>query len=121
MYGAALFRFRESDFKETRHYGGVSPAWPFGYETLAPIMMKRKSFTMFARTAGCRSTEPPASKGYPLPPLTYEPPDRRPGGKNEAAWIKTFSAANGYPPSARLYPTESPLSSKLRWISGSDR
>ena len=26
MYGAALFRFRESDFKEVRHHGGVSPA-----------------------------------------------------------------------------------------------
>src|SRR5664279_5077556 len=36
MYGAALFRFREKDFEEVKHYGGVSPAWPFGYETLAP-------------------------------------------------------------------------------------
>src|SRR4030095_7883812 len=34
MYGAALFRFRESDFQTVAHYGGTSPAWPFGYQTL---------------------------------------------------------------------------------------
>jgi choline dehydrogenase-like flavoprotein len=28
FYGAILFRLRERDFQEVRHYGGISPAWP---------------------------------------------------------------------------------------------
>lgn len=36
MFGAALFRLREADFGEIRHAGGVSPAWPVGYDVFAP-------------------------------------------------------------------------------------
>lgn len=32
VYGAALLRFRQEDFGEVRHYGGISPAWPLSYE-----------------------------------------------------------------------------------------
>ena len=28
VYGAALLRFRERDFGEVAHHGGISPAWP---------------------------------------------------------------------------------------------
>jgi len=31
VYGAALLRFREQDFDEVRHHGGISPAWPLSY------------------------------------------------------------------------------------------
>jgi choline dehydrogenase-like flavoprotein len=34
FYGAALFRLRREDFGELRHHGGVSPAWPVGYDEL---------------------------------------------------------------------------------------
>src|SRR6516162_2016374 len=30
--GAVLFRLRKEDFGEIRHHGGISPAWPLGYE-----------------------------------------------------------------------------------------
>jgi FAD binding domain len=30
FYGAALYRFRESDFRAVEHACGTSPAWPFG-------------------------------------------------------------------------------------------
>ncbi len=36
VYGAILFRLRERDFGEVRHYGGVSPAWPIDYADLEP-------------------------------------------------------------------------------------
>src|SRR2546427_10772030 len=36
FYGAALRRFRESDFRDVRHHGGVSPAWPPSYQGFAP-------------------------------------------------------------------------------------
>lgn len=37
VYGAALFRLRKSDFVATRHFGGISPAWPIQYEDLEPF------------------------------------------------------------------------------------
>jgi len=36
MYGAALFRLRKEDFGEIRHHGGISPAWPIGYDDFEP-------------------------------------------------------------------------------------
>jgi choline dehydrogenase-like flavoprotein len=73
MYGAALFRFRESDFGEVKHYGGTSPAWPFGYETLQPYYdVAEKMYHVHGRR-GADPSEPPAFVEYPLPPLPYEP------------------------------------------------
>src|SRR5271156_3834688 len=31
FYGAAMYRFRESDFNEVEHEVGVSPGWPISY------------------------------------------------------------------------------------------
>src|SRR5919205_987174 len=36
FYGAALFRLRKEDFGELRHAGGLSPAWPVGYDEYEP-------------------------------------------------------------------------------------
>ena len=36
FYGAALYRLRESDFRETRQGAGISPGWPIGYADLEP-------------------------------------------------------------------------------------
>src|SRR3954468_6684920 len=33
-YGAAMYRFRESDFKATEMEAGVSPGWPISYADL---------------------------------------------------------------------------------------
>lgn len=73
MYGAALFRFRESDFKEVNHMGGVSPAWPFGYETLENYYTQAERLYSVHGKRGADPTEPPADSEYPLPPLQYEP------------------------------------------------
>lgn len=73
MYGAALFRFRESDFKEVKHYGGNSPAWPFDYDTLRPYYDQAEKMYHVHGKRGVDPTEPPASFDYPLPPLPYEP------------------------------------------------
>lgn len=73
MYGAALFRFRESDFKEVKHYGGTSPAWPFGYDTLQPYYDVAEKIYHVHGSRGTDPTEPPATVNYPLPALPYEP------------------------------------------------
>src|SRR6266511_4065100 len=40
FYGAALLRFRESDFGPVRHHGGISPEWPLSYGDFAPYYTK---------------------------------------------------------------------------------
>lgn len=73
MYGAALFRFRESDFEEVHHYGGFSPAWPFGYDTLKDYYDEAEKLYSVHGKRGIDPTEPPSSMEYPQAPLPYEP------------------------------------------------
>ena len=73
MYGAALFRFREKDFLEVTHYGGVSPEWPFHYDTLEPYYTKAEHLYHVHGKHGVDPTGPPTSATYPHAPLPYEP------------------------------------------------
>lgn len=73
MYGAAMFRFRESDFEEVQHYGGVSPAWPLGYQTYAPYYDEAEKMYSVRGQRGSDPTEPYSTAPYPLEPLAYEP------------------------------------------------
>ncbi|HEX2607285.1 MAG TPA: hypothetical protein VHK91_07900, partial [Flavisolibacter sp.] len=67
MYGAALFRFRESDFEEVNHYGGLSPAWPFKYDTLESYYTQAERLYSVHGKRGVDPTEPWSSSEYPLP------------------------------------------------------
>ena len=43
FYGSSLVRFRREDFQSSTHHDGESPAWPFGYDDLAPHYPPRRS------------------------------------------------------------------------------
>jgi choline dehydrogenase-like flavoprotein len=73
MYGAALFRFREKDFLEVNHYGGVSPEWPFQYDTLEPYYTKAEHLYHVHGKHGIDPTEPATNAAYLHAPLPYEP------------------------------------------------
>ncbi len=73
VYGAAMFRFRESDFKKAEHYGGYSPAWPFNYDILQPYYDAAEIMYHVHGKRGVDPTEPKTAMEYPLPPLPYEP------------------------------------------------
>jgi choline dehydrogenase-like flavoprotein len=73
MYGAALFRLRESDFKETKHFGGVSPAWPIGYTDLEPYYTEAENLYSVHGERGVDPTEPSTIAPYPFAPLQHEP------------------------------------------------
>lgn len=73
MYGAALFRFRETDFEQVQHYGGTSPEWPLKYDAYEPYYTIAEKLYSVHGKRGIDPTEPWASGEYPLPPLTYEP------------------------------------------------
>jgi len=73
VYGACLPRFRASDFTETRHHDGTSPAWPFSYEELEPYYAQAEELLRVRGTADGDPTEPFHSTPYPLPALEHEP------------------------------------------------
>jgi len=73
FYGAALFRLRREDFGEVKHWGGVSPAWPIGYEDLEPYYTAAERLYHVHGERGVDPTDPPASAAYPHPAVSHEP------------------------------------------------
>jgi choline dehydrogenase-like flavoprotein len=73
MFGAALYRLRQKDFGELRHYDGISPAWPITYDELEPYYAKAEQMYHVHGLRGRDPTEPPASGPYPCPPVSNEP------------------------------------------------
>jgi choline dehydrogenase-like flavoprotein len=73
FYGAALFRLREQDFGELRHHGGVSPAWPIGYDELEPYYTRAEHLYHVHGERGVDPTEPWANGPYRFPAVQHEP------------------------------------------------
>ena len=73
VYGGALLRFRERDFQEVEHYGGVSPAWPICYADLEPYYTEAERLYLVHGQAGEDPTEPPRSRPFPYPAVSHEP------------------------------------------------
>jgi choline dehydrogenase-like flavoprotein len=73
LYGAALYRLREEDFGEMRHHGGISPAWPIGYDEMEPYYTLAERYYEVHGARGEDPTEPAASGPYPFPALVHEP------------------------------------------------
>lgn len=72
FFGAALFRLRQKDFGEIKHYGGLSPAWPISYDELEPYYTAAERLYHVHGQRGEDPTEPPASAPYPHPPISHE-------------------------------------------------
>lgn len=73
FYGAALYRLRERDFGELTHHGGISPAWPIGYDVLEPYYTQAEQLYQVHGARGEDPTDPPAGAPYPFPPVSHEP------------------------------------------------
>lgn len=73
VYGAALFRMRETDFGEVKHYSGLSPKWPISYSDLKPYYLEAETLYDVHGERGTDPTEPPEDAPYPLPPLPNPP------------------------------------------------
>lgn len=72
FYGTAMFRFRESDFGETAHEGGISPGWPVAYADLEPHYAEAERIFGVRGQAGLDPTEPPRG-AYPHAAIPHEP------------------------------------------------
>lgn len=73
LYGAVLIRYRAEDFAEMQHAEGVSPAWPFAYEELAPWYDAAEALYQVRGDFSSDPTEPAHSRSYPFPPVPDEP------------------------------------------------
>ncbi|HZS46157.1 MAG TPA: GMC family oxidoreductase [Blastocatellia bacterium] len=73
FYGAALIRFREQDFGEIKHHGGISPAWPLGYDVFEPYYTEAEYLYHVHGNRGEDPLDPWASKPYPHPAISHEP------------------------------------------------
>ena len=109
MYGAALFRFRESDFLEVNHYGGTSPAWPFGYNTLESYYTQAEFLYHVHGERHTDPTEPKTIYDYPFPPLPYEPVIADLSEKMKQLGLHPFPLPMGMKRPQDLNPNESPV------------
>jgi len=73
MYGAALFRLRQEDFKAHRTADGMTPDWPVQYEEFEPYYTQAERLYNVHGQRGDDPTDPPASAPYPFPPVSHEP------------------------------------------------
>jgi choline dehydrogenase-like flavoprotein len=73
LYGAALYRLRAEDFGILQHHGGVSPAWPIGYDEMEPYYTLAEQLYQVHGARGEDPTEPPTSAPYPYPAVSHEP------------------------------------------------
>ncbi|MGE3109364.1 MAG: GMC oxidoreductase [Phycisphaerales bacterium] len=73
VYGAALLRLRERDFGEVRQHGGLSPAWPVGYDEFEPYYAQAEGMYSVHGERGADPNDPRASGPYPRAALAHEP------------------------------------------------
>ena len=73
VYGGALFRWRERDFEQVIHKGGISPEWPLKYRDFEPYYTQAETLYEVHGQHGIDPTEPAASADYPFAPITHEP------------------------------------------------
>ncbi|OCJ10399.1 GMC family oxidoreductase [Rhizobium sp. AC27/96] len=74
FYGAVLSRYRREDFDVIQHREGVSPAWPFPYDTLEPWYSRAERLYNVRGALGEDPTEPFHSGSYDYPPVPDEEP-----------------------------------------------
>ena len=63
---------READFRELKHHGGVSPAWPIEYHQLAKYYSEAEVLYNIHGDRGSDPTEPMEDMPYPHPGLPHE-------------------------------------------------
>jgi choline dehydrogenase-like flavoprotein len=73
LYGAALFRLRETDFHAVQHVDGVAPEWPLKYDVYEPYYTEAEKLYRVHGARGEDPTDPPASAPYPRPAIRHEP------------------------------------------------
>ncbi|MGK3958465.1 GMC family oxidoreductase [Arthrobacter sp. R4] len=98
FYGSSLVRFRREDFEAAELEEGTSPAWPFGYDELAPYYSRAEQAY---RVHGDHEDDPtlPRKEPFPYPAIGHEP---------DVQWVADGLRKQG------LTPSNIPLGIDLR-------
>jgi choline dehydrogenase-like flavoprotein len=73
FYGAALMRLRKGDFEETKHAGGVSPAWPVDLAEMAPYYTEAEKLWFVHGNRGDDPTENGDEPPYAYAAIHHDP------------------------------------------------
>ena len=73
VYGAALLRFRERDFRAVQHIDGVSPEWPLKYDVFEPYYAEAEKLFHVHGQRGEDPCEPASSGAFPYEAVAHEP------------------------------------------------
>ncbi len=95
FYGSALFRLRKEDFGEIRHHGGISPAWPVGYDEFEPYYAEAERLYHVHGQKGEDPVEPWRSTPYPYPSISHEPRIQQLSDDLTAAGLRPFHTPLG--------------------------
>lgn len=95
FYGAALFRMREADFGELRHFDGISPGWAISYDELEPFYTQAEELYHVHGRRGEDPTEPWASAEFPFPAVSHETRIRHLAEDFAAQGLKPFHVPLG--------------------------
>ncbi len=90
VFGTTMFRFRREDFDALEHEGGLSPAWPFGYDEIAPYYAEAENRFGVHGTAGADPTEPPRSGPYPYAAVPNDPEIEPIAAKLKSCGLRPF-------------------------------
>ncbi|MEI2775016.1 MAG: GMC family oxidoreductase [Tetrasphaera sp.] len=71
FYGGSLPRFRREDFDAVQHADGLSPAWPFGYDDLAPYYARAEQ--LYDVHGADNDPTLVREKDFPFPAVPHEP------------------------------------------------
>jgi choline dehydrogenase-like flavoprotein len=74
IYGAAMYRLREIDFRATEMESGVSPEWPLSYADLEPYYAEAERLYRVHGSAEHDASEPPRSGPWPFAPIPHQGP-----------------------------------------------
>lgn len=73
FFGTVMVRLRKNDFAEAEHHDGISPAWPFNYDTLEQYYCAaERLFGVHGDSSG-DPFDPPRSLPLPYGPVGNEP------------------------------------------------
>lgn len=95
LYGAVLMRYRAEDFADMEHQGGLSPAWPFPYDILAPYYDRAEDLYNVRGDATSDPTEPPHGRPYSYSPVRDEPPIAAVRSRLQSIGVRPFSLPLG--------------------------
>ncbi|WP_299655502.1 GMC oxidoreductase [uncultured Tateyamaria sp.] len=72
FYGAALIRYRATDFEQCQHAGGATAGWPISYADLEPDYQAAEHLYAVRGALGDDPTEPAHSGTYPYDAVPHE-------------------------------------------------